>query len=154
MTRKITARGIVFHKGKILCARPKAYNNPNRDEPNDFWCLPGGKLDDCETILHCAEREMVEETGINPVLGNLLYIQQFGDGKTEFIEFFFHITNAHDYMSIDLSKTTHGQNEIEEIEFIDPKTTLVLPKFLSTEDIATQIEGNLPVKIFSDYDGV
>jgi len=33
------------------------------------WCLPGGKLDDGETIEHCAYRELLEETGIDIPIG-------------------------------------------------------------------------------------
>jgi hypothetical protein len=78
---------------------------------------------------------MVEETGITPVVGNLLYVQQFAHGAKEYLEFFFHVTNSEDYLHIDLAKTTHGMEEIEEIAFIDPTTTHILPEFLKTENL-------------------
>ena len=77
----------------------------------------------------------VEETGIKPVVGNLLYIQQFTHGDKEYLEFFFHVTNSEDYLDIDLTKTTHGMEEIEEIGFVDPATTHILPEFLKTESL-------------------
>ena len=150
MSLKITSRGIVLHDGKLLCVRLKPYRDPSRDATNDFWCIPGGGLDEGESIVACAEREMIEETGVKPVIGNLLYIQQFTDGKTEFVEFFFHIVNSQDYLHIDLSQTTHGQEEIQEIDFVDPKATYILPKFLTTEDIAAHISAGQPTKIFRE----
>lgn len=91
---------------------------------------------------------MLEETGVEAQVGDLLYVQQFTHGGKDYLEFFFHITNTQDYLNIDLANSTHGEAEIEEIEFIDPKTVRVLPEFLATEDVATQAS-NEPTKVIS-----
>lgn len=148
MIRKITVRGVVLHEGKLLCARLKPYKNSLQKHGNDYWCIPGGGLDEGETLIAGVKREMIEETGIKPVVGNLLYVQQFVQGEREFIEFFFHITNSADYLNIDLSKTTHGEEEIEEINFIDPAINYVLPRFLSSEDLFHHTASNGPTRIF------
>jgi hypothetical protein len=92
---------------------------------------------------------MIEESGIKPIVGNLLYVQQFTHGEKEYLEFFFHITNSKDYLHIDLSKTTHGMEEIEEIGFVDPSTAHLLPEFLKTEPLNEHATGNTPTKIMS-----
>jgi uncharacterized protein with ACT and thioredoxin-like domain len=51
---------------------------------------------------------MIEETGIAPKIGKLLFIQQFDDGEKEHLEFFFHIENVEDYEIVDLEATSHG----------------------------------------------
>ena len=135
MTRRVTVRGVVLHEGKLLCVRLKPYKDHLKRD-NSYWCLPGGGLDDGEALLAGIEREMLEETGIKPVVGNLLYVQQFMHGEKDCLEFFFHITNSKDYLHIDLSETTHGLEEIEEIGFVDPSVTHVLPEFLKTEALA------------------
>jgi len=140
---------MVLHEGKLLCAKLKPYKDSLQKYGNEYWCLPGGGLDEGEPLIAGVEREMFEETGIKPVVGNLLYVQQFAQGEREFIEFFFHITNSEDYLHIDLSKTSHGEEEIEEIDFIDPAVTYVLPKFLSSEELETFANSNQPTKIFS-----
>lgn len=139
----------MLHEGKLLCVRLKAYKKSLQEHGNDYWCLPGGGLDEGEALVAGVEREMIEETGIKPVVGNLLYVQQFTQGEREFIEFFFHITNSEDYLRIDLSKTTHGVKEIEEIDFADPATTHILPEFLATEKLNEFAESSAPARVFS-----
>jgi len=99
--------------------------------------------------LRALEREMIEETAIKPVVGNLLYIQQFTHSGVEYLEFFFHITNSEDYLNIDLTKTSHGEKELAEISFVDPKSVRLLPEFLSTEPLNEAVASAEPVRIFS-----
>ncbi len=147
--RRITVRGIIWHNNKLLCMRLKPYRLANRD----FWCVPGGGVDEGEALLPALDREMIEETGVKPEIGNLLYIQQYIDGDDkqteEQLEFFFHIKNSQDYLNVDLTKTTHGQEEIETLEFVDPKTVNLLPKFLKEESITEDIQLSGTAKIYS-----
>lgn len=72
---------------------------------------------------------------MEPVVGNLLYVHQIesadGFGTPEF---FFHVKNAEDYLTIDLKTTSHGELELAEIGFMPLKEdTVILPGFLKTE---------------------
>lgn len=146
MTRAISVRPIILHEGKLLCVRLKAYE---RAVKGDFWCLPGGGVDDNEALIPALEREIIEELGVKAQVGRLLYVQQFRHGDKDILEFFFHVTNPQDFLDIDLSKTSHGQEEIAEIAFVDPKTTYILPRFLSTEPLEQKINTADAVQIFS-----
>jgi ADP-ribose pyrophosphatase YjhB (NUDIX family) len=148
MIRRVTVRGIVLHEGKLLCVRLKPYKNHLRRD-NSYWCLPGGGLDDGESLIAGIQREMVEETGVEPVVGKLLYVQQFAYEDKDFLEFFFHIENSTDYLNIDLTKTTHGLKEIEEIGFVDPASTHILPEFLKTETLDELSVSDLATKVIS-----
>lgn len=145
--RRVAVRGIIFSEGKLLCQRLKAYRRNDRD----FWCTPGGGLNIGEPIEEGLRREMVEETGIDPKIGRLLFIQQFSeDNEKEQMEFFYFIENYKDYAEIDLSLTTHGELEIEHIEFIDPKTENVLPAFLQSINLEVYTSTVQPVLIMND----
>lgn len=130
--RRIAVRAVIINDDKLLCVRLKG---KDRVTPQDYWCLPGGGVDDLEALVPALERELVEETGIKPVVGNLLYIQQFEHQNREHLELFFHVTNSQDYKNIDLEKTSHGATEIAEIAFIDPTTNNVLPDFLTNPNL-------------------
>jgi ADP-ribose pyrophosphatase YjhB (NUDIX family) len=146
-TRRVATRGIIFKDGKLLCQQLKAYR---RDEV-PFWCTPGGGLDIGESLHEGLHREMIEETGIAPKIGRLLFVQQFSeDGQKEQMEFFFHIENPEDYHTIDLSSTTHGVAEIEHVEFIDPRSETILPAFLQNIDIQSHIEAPQPILIHNE----
>jgi ADP-ribose pyrophosphatase YjhB (NUDIX family) len=137
MSRRTAVRAIIMHGGKLLCVRLQ----PNKDAPANgtFWCVPGGGLEDYEDLISGLEREMIEETGVKPVVGDLLYIQQYQDEKSEYLEFLFEVKNAEQYVNIDLSKTTHGVQEIAEISFVDPVSVNVLPKFLASATLQDDI---------------
>lgn len=148
MQTQIKVRGIVLLDGKLLCVQLTPYNNLTA-EREPFWCLPGGGVDDGESILDACKREMVEELGVEPKVGRLLYVQQFAHKDVAYLEFFFHIENAQDYTDIDLHKTTHGAKEIQKLDFIDPKTVPVLPEFLTTEDLPGFVASNQPVRLIA-----
>ncbi|MBP7807050.1 NUDIX domain-containing protein [Candidatus Saccharibacteria bacterium] len=131
MTRRIAVRGIFIKDGQLLCAKLKDHKT---GQPLDFWCTIGGGLDDNEALIPGLEREIMEETGIKPVVGNLLFIQQFAQGDNEHLEFFFNILNPDDYAQVDLTKSSHGTAEIARLEYIDPAAENVLPKFLTEQD--------------------
>lgn len=129
MSSPAGVRGIIEYQGKFLVVRNKAAQS-------DFWCLPGGNVEEGEEIQAALIREMVEETGIKPAIGNLLFIHQMKNRKDNqwgHPDFIFHIINAADYLKIDLSKTTHGESELHDIGFQDIKDLYLLPDFLITE---------------------
>ncbi len=145
--RRINVRGIIFKDGKLFCQKLK----PDfRGIERNFWCTPGGGLDENESLEQGLIREIVEETGITPLLGRLLFVQQFYDGVRENIEFFYYIENADDFEKIDLDNTSHGPLEISQCDFVDPSDSDILPYFLKTVDIAAYINEVKPVYIFSD----
>lgn len=146
-TRRIATRGIIFQDGKLLCQRLKTYR---RDEI-PYWCTPGGGLDIGESLHDGLHREMVEETGIVPKIGRLLFVQQFSeDGQKEQMEFFFHIENPEDYQTINLAETTHGMIEIEHVAFINPVSENILPAFLQKIDIQHHIDTFQPILVHNE----
>ena len=147
MSVQIRVRAIVVKdNGKLFCVRLKAYEG---SKEHDYWCLPGGAVDEREGLEVALRREMLEETGVAPQIGELLYIQHFVFEGQEQLEFFFHVTNTNNYKNIDIAKASHAEIEIAEFGFVDTDTTYILPSFLSRENIVEHIESKQPTKIFS-----
>ena len=121
---QLVARAIIRSQGKYLLVRNKGA---------EYWCLPGGNVDPHEPIVQALERELVEELGVRPLIGQLLYIQQLSRHKNEEqVEFFFLVNNPEDYASVDITKTTHGTAELDGAEFRDLGKD-VRPLFLADE---------------------
>jgi len=147
--RRVAIRGIIYRDGKILATKQMAEDGSEAEN----WATFGGGLDPQESLTEGLHREMIEETGIAPKIGKLLFVQQFAhpeDRTKEHLEFFFHIENTADYESIDLAATTHGAIEIARSEFIDPKESLILPLFLSEVDIKDYVENDRPVFVYNN----
>ena len=120
--RTIRVRAVIPHDGKFL------FVQHNHDD--SYWALPGGKLEDGESLQQGLSRELVEELGIKPRIGTLLYVQQLRIHGHESLEFFFEILNGADYTNIQLDKTSHGTVELARATFIEPATKPVRPLFL------------------------
>jgi 8-oxo-dGTP diphosphatase len=122
----IRVRGIILFDDKLLVVK----------HPNDtsFGALPGGHLEWGEDIRECLVREIIEELGIKPEIGRLLYINNFIDGdSTQSVEFFFEITNADMYLDISNIIRTHAHEIVEIIWTKTTDTISILPKKLGDD---------------------
>ena len=152
MARRITVRGVIVNDGKLFSVkhlRPEGYSK-------DFWCTPGGGLEEGETLEDGVRRELLEETGIKAIIGRLLIVYQFNKPaeapfqEKECLEFFFHVENSDDFNEIDLSATSHGLVEISKADFINPSTVDFRPAFMKDLDITELLTKNSPVIITSE----
>ncbi len=123
MRRTIRVRGIIEHHGKYLFVK--------HAPASDYWALPGGHVEPGESVITAMEREIIEELGVKPKLGRVLYINQFFTNTVESLELFFDVTNGGDFVSLDLDATSHGRLELSAVAFIDPRQERILPEFLS-----------------------
>ena len=116
----IKVRGVIIHDNKLLIVKHKE---------SQFMALPGGHLEYGEDVITCLKRELVEELGVLPEIGRLLYISTFMDNKKgEYIEFFFEVKNGGKYLDIDGLERTHA-HELAEIMWISSSDNIsILPK--------------------------
>ncbi|HUD11723.1 MAG TPA: NUDIX domain-containing protein [Candidatus Saccharimonadia bacterium] len=108
----ITCRAIIIHNGKLLMCK---HNEPGRN----YYNLPGGKLEPSESVEDCMKRELEEETNVTPVVGKLLFINQFINTTHHRVEFFFQIKNPKAYVSFDPAAASH-QFEVASFVLADP----------------------------------
>lgn len=153
MERRVTVRGIVADdNGRVFAVK---HRDRDTGAESDFWAIPGGGLDVGESLDEGLVREFEEEIGIKPVIGRLLFMQQFifthrNGSLSEKMEFFFHIENTIDFQhDIDLSKTSHG-HELARVAFIDPAISDLLPDFLQKVEVRSHIDTNQPVLVINN----
>lgn len=122
----IRCRAIILHEGKLLLVR----------HPHDtsFVALPGGHLEWGEDVKECLSREIIEELGVKPNIGRLLYVNTFAEGEDiQPMEFFFEVTNGKDYIDSEKLTRSHA-HEILDICWVNPTDTIkILPKKLAED---------------------
>lgn len=122
----IRCRAIIIHEGKMLLVR-----HPHNKE---YLALPGGHLEWGENAKECLKREIIEELGIEPVIGRLLYVHTYEDRiVTQPTEFFFEVKNGKDYLNIEANDRTHAF-EIDEIVWANPNDELKLRPLVLAND--------------------
>lgn len=148
MERRINVRGIVCDdESNVFAVKHRDHHDGSESE---YWAIPGGGLDPREALDDGLIREFEEEIGITPVIGRLLFIQQFiayhRDGRqTEKMELFYHVENTEDFKQpIDLSATSHGF-ELARVDFVATIGNFILPRFLQQINVREFIDTNQPV---------
>ncbi|MBX3082228.1 MAG: NUDIX domain-containing protein [Anaerolineae bacterium] len=65
----VRTRVLVTHANDLLLLEPES--------PGDGWRLPGGGLEQNESLSECGEREVLEETGIAVKVTNVAFLREF-----------------------------------------------------------------------------
>jgi hydrolase, NUDIX family len=146
--RRVNVRAIIYKNGKLLAVKHK-----HGEDISHYYAVPGGGLDPHESLVDGLARELREETGINAVIGNLLFIQQFPSaraGYAEELEFFFTVKNPDDFTNIDLETTSHGAEELAVCEFVDPASVTLYPEFLQSIDLVDYINNDRPALVIDN----
>jgi ADP-ribose pyrophosphatase YjhB (NUDIX family) len=121
----LVARAIIPQGDKVLLVK---------NQGNDYWCLPGGRVEEGEPITQALVRELYEELGVHPEIGQLLYVQQLQRAsESQRVEFFFLAHNPEASQIIQLAQTAHDKAELAEVGFYRLDEVRVLPGFLAKE---------------------
>ncbi|WP_406242551.1 NUDIX hydrolase [Tissierella carlieri] len=107
---QIRVTGLLIENGKILLVNQKVSSSRS-------WSLPGGRLEQGETIEEGIVRELYEETGLNVKIIKLLYICE----KTDVTPPLLHITFMLERVcgEIKLPTNEYDKNPIHDVKFID-----------------------------------
>ncbi len=132
----VRCRAIIVHKGKLLVVRHRA--------GAAYVALPGGHLEWGEDVRECTRREIVEELGVEPSIGRLLYVNNFvkeQDGVHS-VEFFFEVTNGAAFVDCESRVRSHAY-EIAEILWMHPADDLrLLPDQVHRDFREGKLESN------------
>ena len=74
MRHRIRAAAIVIEGDSILLVQ---HQHDEVEEGQSWWVPPGGGVEGGESLLECARRETLEETGLSVELGRIAYIREF-----------------------------------------------------------------------------
>ncbi len=146
--RRINVRAIICKDGKLLAVKHK-----HGEDISHYYAVPGGGLNPQESLVDGLARELREETGVDAVIGNLLFIQQFPSaraGYTEELEFFFAVKNPDNFTGINLENTSHGADELAVCEFVDPASVTLYPEFLQSIDIVGYANNDRPTLVIDN----
>ena len=90
MRHRIRAAAIVVEGDSVLLVQ---HQHDEIDGGKAWWVPPGGGVEGGESLVECAQRETLEETGLSVELGRIAYIREFVEPGYHHCEVFFMATS-------------------------------------------------------------
>jgi ADP-ribose pyrophosphatase YjhB (NUDIX family) len=103
--------GVLIEEKRILLVKHKQKIDETR-----FWSLPGGKVEQGETLEYAIKREMFEETGLNVEILRLLYVCDKPEEQVSRIHFLFRLKKIDGALT--LPSNLYDENNITDIKFV------------------------------------
>ncbi|MCU4767694.1 NUDIX hydrolase [Bacillus toyonensis] len=131
---QVRVTGILIESEKVLLVKQKV---ANRD-----WSLPGGRVENGETLEEAMIREMKEETGLDVKVKNLLYVCDKPDALPSLLHITFLLERIEGEITLPSNEFDHNPIQdvqmvrIEELSsygFSEKFTKLASEKFLNAE---------------------
>ena len=90
MRHRIRAAAIVTEGDSVLLVQ---HQHSDINEGQSWWVPPGGGVEGKESLVACARREVLEETGLSVELGRIAYVREFIEPGFHHCEIFFVATS-------------------------------------------------------------
>jgi ADP-ribose pyrophosphatase YjhB (NUDIX family) len=138
---KVRAAVVLFHHGRLLAMR---------QNQKPFWVLPGGTLEEGESIAGCAIRELQEEANLQVELVGLLSLSEFSDAKRHVVD----VTFLARLISGETTWVPPFPENIDAIEWVSREafeTTTLKPDALQAlilENWETLAQGQIPQAVY------
>ncbi len=109
---RISAKGVFFNeKGEVLLIK---------SIDGKYWALPGGGMEENESLAEAAERELREETGYSGKTDKIIFVQEFFSSRNgRQIEVFFtgKIVDGEQSKDVDHESKFFNEESFRSIEF-------------------------------------
>lgn len=106
---QIRLTGILIENNRILLVKQRLSSKRK-------WSLPGGRLEQGETIESGLKREMLEETGLSIEIDKLLYVCDVENSKTPLIHMTFLLKRVGGQITMPTNE--HDNNPIYDVKFV------------------------------------
>ena len=90
MRHRIRAAAIVVEGDSVLLVK---HQHDELQGGLSWWVPPGGGVEGDESLMECAQRETLEETGLSVELGRIAYVRDFVEPDCHHCEVFFVATS-------------------------------------------------------------
>lgn len=87
MAVRIRVAGLLVHADHILLVKHRNHS---------YWLLPGGRLDDGESLQECVRREFLEETSLKVRPQGPIFLGDFLSGTKHVVDVIFRVTLANE----------------------------------------------------------
>ncbi len=86
MRHRIRAAAIVVEGDSVFLVK---HQHEDLEGGQPWWVPPGGGVEGEESLMECAKREALEETGLSVELGEIVYVREFVEPGFHHCEVFF-----------------------------------------------------------------